>query len=37
MPPDAVTHVLSAVMQFLGQSDITWNGMKRFLSNAGII
>jgi len=24
-------------MQFLGQSDTSWNGMKRFLSNAGVI
>ena len=37
VPPDPVTHVLGAVMQFLGQSDISWNAMKRFLSNAGVI
>lgn len=37
VPPDAVVHVLGAVMQFLGQTDISWNAMKRFLSNAGVI
>ena len=37
VPPDPVTHVLGAVMQFLGQTDISWNAMKRFLSNAGVI
>ena len=37
VPPDPVTHVLGAVMQFLGQTDISWNSMKRFLSNAGVI
>ena len=37
VPPDPVAHVLGAVMQFLGQTDISWNAMKRFLSNAGVI
>jgi len=37
VPPDPVTHVLGAVMQFLGQTDISWNAMKRFLSNTGVI
>mmetsp|Transcript_6643 Transcript_6643/g.9053 ORF Transcript_6643/g.9053 Transcript_6643/m.9053 type:complete len:198 (-) Transcript_6643:706-1299(-) len=37
VPPDPVTHVLGAVMQFLGQTDISWNAMKRFLSNSGVI
>ena len=37
VPPDAVVHVLGAVMQFLGHSDTTWQSMKRFLSNAGVI
>merc|ERR1719362_1570018 len=37
VPPDPVIHVLGAVMQFLGQTDISWNAMKRFLSNASVI
>jgi dynein heavy chain 2 len=37
VPPDQVIHVLAAVMQFLGQTDTSWNAMKRFLSNAGVI
>lgn len=37
IPPDAVVHVLGAVMLFMGSDDTSWNGMKRFLSNAGII
>ena len=37
VPPPPVEHVLGAVMQFLGQNDLSWNGMKRFLSNAGVI
>lgn len=37
VPPDPVTHVLGAVMQFLGQTDVSWNAMKRFLSNTGVI
>lgn len=24
-------------MQFMGQTDVSWNGMKRFLSNAGVV
>lgn len=37
MPPDAVSHVLAAVMQFMGQGDTSWNAMKRFLSISGVI
>jgi len=37
VPPDPVTHVLGAVMQMLGQDDISWAGMKRFLGTSGVI
>ena len=37
VPPAAVEHVLSAVMQFMGQQDVSWNGMKRFLSVSGVV
>lgn len=37
MPPDPVVHVLGAVMVFMNVDDTSWNGMKRFLSNAGVI
>jgi dynein heavy chain 2 len=37
IPPEPVQHVLSAVMQMMGQDDISWAGMKRFLGSAGII
>jgi hypothetical protein len=37
VPPEPVVHVLGAVMLFMGSDDTTWNGMKRFLSNAGVI
>lgn len=37
VPPDAVVHVLGAVMLFMGNDDTSWNAMKRFLSNAGVI
>jgi dynein heavy chain 2 len=37
VPPDPVVHVLGAVMQFLGQTDTSWNAMKRFLSNSGVV
>ena len=37
VPPDAVVHVLGAVMLLLGSDDTSWNSMKRFLSNAGVI
>jgi dynein heavy chain 2 len=29
--------VLGAVMLFMGSDDTSWNGMKRFLSNTGVI
>ena len=32
-----MVHVLGAVMLFMGNDDTSWNAMKRFLSNAGVI
>lgn len=37
MPPDAVSDVLQGVLMLMGQEDTSWNAMKRFLSQAGVI
>lgn len=37
MPPDAVSDVLQGVLRLMGQEDTSWNAMKRFLSQAGVI
>lgn len=37
MPPDAVADVLSGVLRLMGQEDTSWNAMKRFLSQSGVI
>jgi dynein heavy chain 2 len=35
-PPEAIVDVLSAVLTLLGVSDLSWNSMKKFLSNRGV-
>lgn len=37
MPPDAVSDVLSAVLRLMGNEDTSWNAMKRFLGQSGVI
>jgi dynein heavy chain 2 len=37
MPPDAVSDVLQGVLRLMGQEDTSWNAMKRFLGQAGVI
>ena len=37
MPPDAVNDVLQGVLKLMGQDDTSWNAMKRFLSQPGVI
>lgn len=37
MPPDAVSDVLQAVLKLMGQDDTSWNGMKKFLSQTGVV
>lgn len=37
MPPDAVSDVLQGVLRLMGQEDTSWNAMKRFLSQSGVI
>ena len=36
MPPEAIRDVLEGVLTVLGQRDMTWNNMKRFLANKGV-
>mmetsp|Transcript_23934 Transcript_23934/g.36625 ORF Transcript_23934/g.36625 Transcript_23934/m.36625 type:complete len:183 (+) Transcript_23934:8734-9282(+) len=37
MPPEAVSDVLQGVLRLMGQEDTSWNAMKRFLSQPGVI
>ena len=37
MPPEAIHDVLNAVLRLFGNQDTTWNSMKKFLSNKGVI
>jgi dynein heavy chain 2 len=37
MPPDAVSDVLQGVLRLMGQEDTSWNAMKRFLGQPGVI
>jgi len=37
MPPDPVAHVLSGVLQLMGQQDVSWIAMKKFLGQKGVI
>ncbi|KAH0572742.1 Dynein heavy chain [Spironucleus salmonicida] len=36
-PPQAVATVLEAVLTFMGNSDISWQGMRAFLSQSGVL
>lgn len=36
-PPEAIADVLSAVLQLLGYSDISWSSMKIFLSDRSVL
>lgn len=36
MPPEAIRDVLEGVLTVLGQRDLTWNAMCRFLSNRSV-
>jgi dynein heavy chain 2 len=35
-PPEAIRNVLEAVLRVMGQSDTSWNSMKRFLAGTGV-
>ena len=37
MPPEAVHHVLCAVLTLMGTMDTSWASMKKFLANTGVI
>jgi dynein heavy chain 2 len=37
MPPEAVSDVLQGVLRLMRQEDTSWNAMKRFLSQSGVI
>lgn len=37
LPPDAVSDVLQGVLRLMGQEDTSWNAMKRFLGQPGVI
>lgn len=37
MPPDAVSDVLQGVLRMMGQEDFSWNAMRRFLGQPGVI
>ena len=37
MPPEAIHDVLNAVLRLFGNTDTSWNSMKKFLSNKGVI
>ena len=36
MPPTAIRDVLEGVLMTLGQRDMTWNSMRRFLASKGV-
>ena len=36
MPPTAIRDVLEGVLTTLGQRDMTWNSMRRFLASKGV-
>ena len=35
-PPEAIRNVLEAVLRLMGQTDTSWNAMKRFLAASGV-
>lgn len=35
-PPAAIRDVLEAVLRLMGQTDTSWNAMKRFLATSGV-
>ena len=35
-PPSAIRDVLEAVLRLMGQTDTSWNNMKRFLASKGV-
>lgn len=35
-PPEAIADVLAAVLMLLGMQDLSWQSMKKFLSNRGV-
>jgi dynein heavy chain 2 len=35
-PPEAIADVLAAVLMMLGVQDLSWQSMKKFLSNRGV-
>jgi dynein heavy chain 2 len=37
MPPDAVSDVLQGVLVMMGQQDFSWNAMRRFLGQSGVV
>ena len=37
MPPDAVSDVLQGVLRLMGQDDTSWNAMKKFLGQTGVV
>jgi len=37
MPPDAVSDVLQGVLMLMGSEDFSWNAMRRFLAQAGVV
>jgi len=37
MPPDAVSDVLQAVLRLMGLDDTSWNAMKKFLGQTGVV
>ena len=36
VPPDAVRDVLEGVMRLMGQTDVSWKGIKAFLGGRGV-
>ena len=37
IPPDPVADVLQGVLKLMGQEDTSWNAMRRFLGQPGVI
>jgi dynein heavy chain 2 len=37
IPPDPVSDVMQGVLRLLGQEDTSWNAMRRFLAQPGVI
>jgi dynein heavy chain 2, cytosolic len=37
LPPEPIHDVLNAVLRLFGNQDTSWNSMKKFLSNKGVI